>query len=240
MDTKRCSKCGEIKPLNEFSKDRHKANGTTSSCKECRNKVRRQPIDPVPKGFQRCTACHLILPATREYFSPQKERPDGFVSNCKECRRKRGQLWRQQHPEQAKQLVQQYYKNNTGKHREKSNRRNTKKRQLIADFTDADWQYALDYWHGACAYCGHGPSLFDRNYVLHQEHHIPLKRGGGYTVTNIVPACQSCNFNKSGKDPEQWMVERFGKKKSKAILARIHDYFSHYAHRINQSTTTGR
>ncbi len=210
MDTKRC---------------RHKSSGITSRCKECRNAVRRQPADVIPAGFRRCSACHLILPAAREYFSPQKERADGFVSECRKCRRKRGELWRLEHPEEAKQSVKRYYDNNPEVYKEKGGRRRAKERLLAADFTNAHWQKSLEWWHGACAYCGHGPSLFDLHFVLQQEHHIPIKRGGGYTPANIIPACQNCNFSKSGKDPEQWIIQRFGKKKSNAILARIKAYF---------------
>ncbi len=35
MDTKKCSKCGEIKPLNEFRKDKNKLLGLQSHCKKC-------------------------------------------------------------------------------------------------------------------------------------------------------------------------------------------------------------
>lgn len=36
-DTKRCSKCREFKALNEFNKDRQKADGLCAWCKTCRN-----------------------------------------------------------------------------------------------------------------------------------------------------------------------------------------------------------
>jgi 5-methylcytosine-specific restriction endonuclease McrA len=68
--------------------------------------------------------------------------------------------------------------------------------------------------------------LFDRNTVLHQEHHIPVAKGGGYTPNNILPACQSCNLSKGSRDPVEWLVNQFGQRKANAILKRIEGYFA--------------
>ena len=35
MDTKRCTKCGEVKPLAEFTKDKSKRDGHSPWCKVC-------------------------------------------------------------------------------------------------------------------------------------------------------------------------------------------------------------
>lgn len=39
---------------------------------------------------------------------------------------------------------------------------------------------------------------------LHIEHVVPISLGGTHTLGNIVPACQSCNFNKYTHDVEAW------------------------------------
>lgn len=93
-----------------------------------------------------------------------------------------------------------------------------------------EWQNALTYWHGVCAYCGNPPSLFDYNKVLHQDHFVPIVLGGGYTSDNMLPACQSCNFSKNDKEPKLWLIERFGKYKGSQILKRIQDYFEWLKH----------
>lgn len=48
-----------------------------------------------------------------------------------------------------------------------------------------------------CAYCG---STGD----LHIEHVIPISKGGTHVLSNVVPACQACNFSKRDKDAEVW------------------------------------
>ncbi len=70
---------------------------------------------------------------------------------------------------------------------------------------------------------------------LAKEHWQPMSKGGGYTVGNILPMCHAkpgvpagkpcCNNSKGTKDPELWLIEQFGKRKAKAILKRIADYF---------------
>jgi 5-methylcytosine-specific restriction endonuclease McrA len=48
-----------------------------------------------------------------------------------------------------------------------------------------------------CAYCGAAGDL-------HIEHVIPISKGGTHVLSNIVPACQSCNYSKRDKDAEAW------------------------------------
>ena len=40
-ETKRCSKCGEVKPLEEFRRDRSKKQGRRSRCRECERQSER-------------------------------------------------------------------------------------------------------------------------------------------------------------------------------------------------------
>lgn len=66
------------------------------------------------------------------------------------------------------------------------------------DLTDAQWQALLRAW-GGCAYCGRPDPALQRECVL------PIARGGRYTVTNVVPACRSCNTSKCGTEVTTWM-----------------------------------
>ena len=58
-ETKRCSKCGEVKPLEGFHRDRSKKQGRYSRCRECErqyDRIRR------PKS----TAPHHVYPLLRD------------------------------------------------------------------------------------------------------------------------------------------------------------------------------
>lgn len=66
------------------------------------------------------------------------------------------------------------------------------------DLTDEQWAALTSAWDG-CAYCGAGDGPLQRDCVL------PLSRGGRYTLTNIAPACRSCNASKCNDEVTGWL-----------------------------------
>ena len=66
------------------------------------------------------------------------------------------------------------------------------------DLTDAEWSSLVDAW-GGCAYCGATGVVLQRDCVM------PISRGGRYTVTNVVPACGSCNASKCNAEVTGWL-----------------------------------
>jgi 5-methylcytosine-specific restriction endonuclease McrA len=69
------------------------------------------------------------------------------------------------------------------------------------DLTDAQWRALTEAW-GGCAYCGVPDTALQRDCVL------AISRGGRYTLTNIVPACRSCNASKCNAEVTTWMRRR--------------------------------
>lgn len=210
----------------------------------------------IQEGYKRCTKCGEIKPATLEFFYWRKD-TNKYRSQCCQCEREKANHYYQSYPDKVRENVKryrqkecqrirlyrqknvdkireynkQYCQNNLLKMRQKDQHREARKRSLPHNFTEQHWQHALTYFNGCCAYCGNPPSLFDYNTVLHQEHHIPVSKNGGYTPDNIIPACQSCNLNKSNKDPQPWVAERFGKKQGETILKKIQEYFEFFRFR---------
>lgn len=76
----------------------------------------------------------------------------------------------------------------------RANRRKRRAREAavaINDFTAAQWiamQIAYDH---RCSYCNKRCKG-----KLSQDHVTPLSKGGNHTLSNIVPACKSCNSRK--------------------------------------------
>lgn len=67
----------------------------------------------------------------------------------------------------------------------------------VHDLTEAEWGALVAAWSG-CAYCGaHGP--------LQKDCMLPISRGGRYTVSNVVPACGSCNASKCNTEVTTWL-----------------------------------
>ncbi len=99
----------------------------------------------------------------------------------------------------------QYEKRKGTEQRKAVNRLHAKKRKnkikgLVYDLTEAQWQENLALFGGNCVYCGVPLT------AIHKEHFIPARLGGGFTKSNIIPACPTCNGRKSGKHPLEWLV----------------------------------
>lgn len=140
-----------------------------------------------------CTKCGEEKPATAEYFHRQKDKPEWLRSHCRDCRSRA----------KPKKNPQPGYK-----------RRRSLKRNLPDSFTLKQWNFCKEHFGHSCAYCGK-PSK-----KLHQEHFIAVKNGGGYTVSNIIPACQKCNVSKLDRDFFAWYPAQpfYSKLREKRIL----------------------
>lgn len=91
----------------------------------------------------------------------------------------RNRLYVKEHPEQERMRGQKY---------------RSQKLYLEATLTAEEWQKILDDHFHRCHYCS------TKSDNLHQEHKIPVVKGGGYTAENIVPACKRCNSSKGAKN----------------------------------------
>ncbi|MGB6056672.1 MAG: HNH endonuclease [Microthrixaceae bacterium] len=89
------------------------------------------------------------------------------------------------------------------------------------DLTPAGWAALQDLW-GGCAYCGAtGP--------LQRDCVLPISRGGRYTITNVVPACRSCNASKCNAEVTTWMRRKQLDERS---------FLTRHAEFLNQLDTT--
>ncbi|WP_086846745.1 HNH endonuclease [Amycolatopsis kentuckyensis] len=89
----------------------------------------------------------------------------------------------------------------------KANRQRTQRRRslraaaTVKPFTAADLAASYEARGLAtCVYCG-GPHD-------HDDHIIPLARGGYHATWNLVPACAACNCSKGAKDVLAWLGDR--------------------------------
>lgn len=70
-------------------------------------------------------------------------------------------------------------------------RRALKAQASINDFTAAQWREMQAAYDHRCVYCGKRAKG-----KLTQDHLTPLSKGGNHTLSNILPACFSCNSRK--------------------------------------------
>lgn len=92
MELKRCSKCKELKPRDEFSKDRYMKDGLHSSCKACKAKKWRElhpegstqrKVRPGEETERECNHCHEVKPITE--FSLSARSRGGRLPTCSKC-----------------------------------------------------------------------------------------------------------------------------------------------------------
>ena len=104
METLRCTKCGEEKPLSAFylSVRRNRKNQTPKRrqpCKTCKKRYISAYYDQhfrrrvkVPPGHKFCPACKRVLAV--QVFAPDAARHDGLQAYCRDCWPAYMQKWR--------------------------------------------------------------------------------------------------------------------------------------------------
>lgn len=129
--------------------------------------------------------------------------------------RARGVTYYWNNRDRALSVSRQYYRNHRDKelqrnklyyqtHPEKARMHGQRRRArclgaAVCDLASGEWQKILEHYGHRCAYCSNVGDMT-------QDHIIPLSRGGWHTISNIAPACRSCNSKKSDKTPSEAMM----------------------------------
>ena len=134
----------------------------------------------------------------RESLRKHRQKPE-----VKEQMRERAREYMREHrqkPEAKEQRRKYLQKPEVKEHiRAHKHKRRAKAAKLVHDLTAYEWEETLVETEHKCVYCG-AP-------WEHQDHFVPLSKGGGYTALNMVPSCASCNFSKNNKDPFEFIRE---------------------------------
>lgn len=157
----------------------------------------------------------------RRYYADNKHR---LASHRRDLNRKYRVLKREYLSEQNRI----YRTTNADLIRARNHRRYARLRGLEDTLTAQDWRAALQYFDGHCAVCGRPPGLW---HTLSADHWVPLTSPDcpGTVPWNIVPLCHGvdgCNNSKGNRNAREWLVEKFGKRKGRAIQNRIEDYLT--------------
>lgn len=120
----------------------------------------------------------------------------------RETIRERNNQWR----EENREIINKRRRENQHNLSIYCQRRRSRKNNLPSDLTKEDWSEIKGVFNNECSYCGMGESEHIDKWGerLHQEHVIPLSKGGPYVYENIIPACKFCNLSKGNKDMLSW------------------------------------
>jgi hypothetical protein len=235
-----------------FHRDKKKSDGLCSRCRECVNQWHRDYTKSNPEKFKaaRQANAEKYPGRQKEHVRRYKEKRkrEGLSAHNpidkeksraysrkyyaahreQEIQRSRERQLR--NPELARQRAAKWKRKHPEFSRLKDIRRRARKRGLPDDFTAADWSRCLDYFHGCCAACSRPLRDLFGTHTASADHWIPLVSPDcpGTIPVNIVPLCHGvngCNNHKSNKNPNQWLIEQFGKRRAREILKRIETYF---------------
>lgn len=237
IQTKRCSRCGEVKPISDFNKQKRASDGLQRYCKECQKAVKKewykanreedtkQDIIDIEEGFKRCSRCGEVKPIT-EFYSCKSSK-DGLYSYCKDCRSTYYQENKTSIREKAAKYRVQYYAKNKDAIAQKH-------AEYYAKNKDAISQKKADYYSPILNPIGYAKQKvqhyrwmdkergFDPSQTISAEWFLEnimykpcahcglLKVGAiganridntkGHTEDNVEAACWSCNASLGVKD----------------------------------------
>jgi hypothetical protein len=219
---KQCSSCEIWKPetVEFFSKSVNRPGGFDVYCKECCSNKWAENSDK-NKAYR------------SRYYQDNKEQiriNDAEYRNrpeIKAIKRQKTADWRENNRDRDRANASRWQKNNPLKVKVRNETRRTRKQSLPATLTAIEWQTCLEYFNHACAVCGNPPGLW---HTIAMDHWIPLSNPTcpGTTAGNCIPLCHGiggCNNSKHDLMPDDWLIWKYGKRKAKAILDRINNYF---------------
>lgn len=112
--------------------------------------------------------------------------------------------WRAKNRERVRQNREQWRTRNPDKvkwyrRRDQVRHRTIRKQAKRIPYTAQQLQQRWQEFDNTCAYCGVSENLT-------VDHFVPLSKGGIDAISNIIPACHSCNSRKSASDAHGWYL----------------------------------
>jgi 5-methylcytosine-specific restriction endonuclease McrA len=181
MAAKKCSKCGEEKPLEQFYKQPGCRDGLRPDCKDCvRSRVMRLHFKEHARHLARLREKwarnrEAGIAANRAYYI--KNRDKFIAAALTWAKANKEKVYSYQHNWRAASRA-------GGKH------------------TAEEIRALYERQKGKCACCSTDLDKY------HRDHIVPLSRGGTNDIANIQLLCPSCNTAKGAKSLEEFLKTR--------------------------------
>lgn len=189
-----CRKCHESFPATEQYFNRAAGGGLAKVCRtcDCRGGKGRgravTPVQPETEGAKFCPTCRRWFMPTAENFGPDKTKRTGLSSLCRECQRDaRRTSYRKHHGEQLRRNLDPD--------------RKFRGYRGGARYRNIEWELSRDefmeLWGRPCTYCGSAIETIGIDRTDSAE---------GYTISNTVPCCITCNRMKSDLSSDDFVA----------------------------------
>lgn len=208
--TKRCSKCGEIKPFTEFFNDRHAPDGKCYPCKACskaysvayrashKDKCKATRLAYYTAHRDECKANNAIYSAGHK--DERAASDTAYRASHRDEIRTYGRAYSVTHKDERKASNAHWQK----EHPERKAASCHNRRVFLGSVrltADVIQEVKAEYG-GLCPYCNR-PILKG-----HIDHIVPVSKGGTNERDNLVWACAPCNESKRNKSLLEFMIAR--------------------------------
>lgn len=163
-----------------------------------------------------CPKCKIEKDFSEFYKSNFFKDTDGFCRICKKCKFEQDKKYREKHKKERKKYLEknkqilekkhkEYRQKNRDKRRKDDRKRRIKELNSEGSHTELEWLNKKKEYNYRCVYCGRHEEVLCKKYKdkrwwkLTEDHVIPISKEGSDFISNIVPACISCNTSKKAK-----------------------------------------
>lgn len=206
--SKTCTKCSEIKTLDEFAENKEGLGNRRAKCLKCQNKSYASTKDYVVRKTKRvklearggvtgkvCTTCGTWK--ALDDYANDVTGLGGKESKCKMCRSNNERKWRENNKERNAARVRNWSIDNPDKVALKKQRRRAREKNLSDTFSKEQMEETLAYF-GGCALTG-------ASVDIHWDHVVPLATDQcGTTVGNMIPLRKDLNQSKNDANIYEW------------------------------------
>ena len=200
VDSKECLRCQKDLPFGDFSKCKAGKFGLQGWCRACCREYREENKDSI---VAKQRARYLknrdqVIARVGEYRAERRDKFIAYGKEYREANKDHLEAKRRKYYEVNKEEIAAYrrakYKANPRKFLDGNHRWRARVRESSAvKFSEESLLQRMAYFGNKCYMCG-GP-------FEHVDHVKPLSKGGPHMLSNLRPACGSCNCSKGSKWP---------------------------------------
>lgn len=228
MSDKQCTKCGQVKSLEEFCRAKKGKDGRAAQCKECDRRWRQRNTERLRayerqrhkdnpnrsleyKRKRRQEKAEELREYQRLYRQRNKKHIDETIRRW--CEENKDRLavakrrWYEANKERVTLYQQRYREENKERRAEYHRRYVQENRERIAELKhlrraleqEAEGQFTAQQFRVLCEKHGNRCLRCGEANLLEADHVVPLSQGGTNYIDNIQPLCRACNASKGAK-----------------------------------------
>lgn len=190
MDNKQCTRCHQVKPIDQFYKNKRYKGGYTAWCKSCLAQDRKdRESQPEAKQHKR-EVNQKWYESNKEQIRPKQNEYNRSKWMTDQATRDRKNRQKTESVNRRKSDPGFISKLKFWVHSSNHNRRSRIKTSRSDNpLTQEQWESICKKYDYKCLRCGEVKPLTI-------DHIIPLSKGGLHTASNVQPLCKSCNSKK--------------------------------------------